>query len=32
VDGGEVELATHTGVAVTEGSVSLPPLGGALIR
>ena len=32
VDGGEVELATHTGVAVTEGSVSLPPLAGALIR
>jgi maltooligosyltrehalose trehalohydrolase len=32
VDGGEVDLATHAGIRVTDGSVTLPPLSGALIR
>ncbi|HWE33020.1 MAG TPA: alpha-amylase family glycosyl hydrolase, partial [Solirubrobacteraceae bacterium] len=32
VDGGEVELATHAGIRVSDGSVTLPPLAGALIR
>ncbi len=32
VEASEVELATHAGIAVTDGSVELPPLAGALIR
>ncbi len=32
VETSEVELATHPGVAVSDGAVTLPPLAGALLR